>query len=168
MKGKGRDGCSTVNCATPISPLSSLPSLFNYSFPSFLLPSLLPPSLHPSFPPFLPYPSFPPPLHFLYSSFYSSMQSHLFFVMEYLNGGDLMFHIQVSHKFKLPRARYSYRNVIYWAVWYVIQWYIVTGSMLPRFCADCSTFILGGSSTGKHPWNYTRLCLKSHINVAPS
>jgi len=33
--------------------------------------------------------------------------SHLFFIMEYLNGGDLMFHIQVSHKFKLPRAKYA-------------------------------------------------------------
>ena len=98
------------------------PPYFNsFSLPTFLLPSL--PlsfldhlSLSFSFPPS---PSVPPSLHFLYwillpslhpslfspSSFHASMQSHLFFVMEYLNGGDLMFHIQVSHKFKLPRAR---------------------------------------------------------------
>lgn len=32
--------------------------------------------------------------------------SHLFFVMEYLNGGDLMFHIQKSGRFSEARARF--------------------------------------------------------------
>lgn len=32
--------------------------------------------------------------------------SHLFFVMEYLNGGDLMFHIQKSGRFPETRARF--------------------------------------------------------------
>jgi len=33
-------------------------------------------------------------------------QSHLYFVMEYLNGGDLMFHIQRLVRFDEDRARF--------------------------------------------------------------
>lgn len=33
-------------------------------------------------------------------------ESHLFFVMEYLNGGDLMFHIQMSGRFPEFRAKF--------------------------------------------------------------
>ena len=33
-------------------------------------------------------------------------QSHMFYAMEYLNGGDLMFHIQQCGKFDLERARF--------------------------------------------------------------
>lgn len=40
------------------------------------------------------------------TSLHFCVQENLFFVMEYLNGGDLMFHIQNCHKFDLHRATY--------------------------------------------------------------
>lgn len=43
-----------------------------------------------------------PPLHHTQSE--TCQQEHLFFVMEYLNGGDLMFHIQEKGRFELYRA----------------------------------------------------------------
>ncbi|XP_030761532.1 serine/threonine-protein kinase STE20-like isoform X2 [Sitophilus oryzae] len=39
-------------------------------------------------------------------------ESHLFFVMEYLNGGDLMFHIQAERRFSEARARFYGAEIV--------------------------------------------------------
>ncbi|XP_063073380.1 protein kinase C theta type isoform X2 [Engraulis encrasicolus] len=51
-----------------------------------------------------------PFLTHLYCTFQT--KENLFFVMEYLNGGDLMFHIQACHRFDIPRSTFYGAEIV--------------------------------------------------------